>query len=234
MSLTNDMASPMNTMSFHEDGFAVIDDLVSSLECDNLAAHVNSISQRSAGCRCLLNYDWCRDASENIRTRMTSELDFVPGSVIVQCTYFHKTAEKNWLVAWHQDRSILVDSQVESTDLTGWSRKEGMIFVHAPDVILSEMFAVRLHLDNSTPHNGPLRIIPGSHRNGTLSTDQVEHAHKNNSEMTCLVRKGGVLVIRPLLLHASSKSNTMEPRRVLHFLFGPKQLPYGLAWRRAV
>ena len=80
----------------------------------------------------------------------------------------------------------------------------------------------------------PERVIAGSHRNGTLSTDQMESVRENHPEMTCLVRRGGVLVMRPLLLHASSKSTTTAPRRVLHFLFGPTQLPCGLAWRRTV
>ena len=89
----------MHTMSFLEDGFAVIDDLVPSSECDNLAARVNSFAQRSAGSRCILDYDWCRDTAENLRTRLATKLERVLDSVIVQCTYFHKTGEKNCLVA---------------------------------------------------------------------------------------------------------------------------------------
>jgi hypothetical protein len=43
-----------------------------------------------------------------------------------------------------------------------------------------------------------------------------------------------VLVMRPLLLHASSKATSLTPRRVLHFLFGPPSLPLGLEWQWAV
>ena len=221
-------------MSFHENGFTIVNDVLTSSECDDLIANVASIAPRSAGSRCLLNRQWCRHLAGDIRKRLACELDFVVGSVIVQCTYFHKSPEKNWLVAWHQDRSIPVHCQVQSDELTGWSRKEGMTFVHAPDAILAEMVAVRLHLDNSTEQNGPLRIIPGSHRRGTLSPPEIERFCKGDSETTCVVPKGGLLVIRPLLLHASSKSISLEPRRVLHFLLGPLQLPHGLRWRHAI
>jgi ectoine hydroxylase-related dioxygenase (phytanoyl-CoA dioxygenase family) len=221
-------------MSFFEDGFLVVDDLVSPWDCDELAAHVGRIGEQSAGCRCLLDHDWCSKTAAYLRTRLAAELNSVAELAAVQCTYFHKTPDKNWLVAWHQDRSIPVMSPVASTELTGWSQKEEMTFVHAPDTVLREMTAVRLHLDDSTLDNGPLRIIPGSHRNGTLSREQIEHARKINPETTCVVSKGGVLVMSPLLLHASSKSTTDVPRRVLHFLFAPLQLPHGLRWRHAV
>lgn len=225
-------------MSFQEDGFAVLENLLPSAECDVLAARVNSIDQPSAGSRCLLDHAWCRDTANELRTQLAgdlaSDLDGVSGSVIVQCTYFHKTSAANWLVPWHQDRSIPVDSQVQSQGLTGWSHKEGMTFVHAPDGVLSKMIAVRLHLDDSTWHNGPLRVIPGSHRHGTLTAEQIERTRQVSTETICIVRKGGVVAMRPLLLHASSKSTTLEPRRVLHFLLAPAQLPDGLEWRCAV
>jgi hypothetical protein len=40
--------------------------------------------------------------------------------------------------------------------------------------------------------------------------------------------------MRALLLHASSKARAKAPRRVLHFLFGPEEVPCGLKWHRAI
>jgi hypothetical protein len=40
----------------------------------------------------------------------------------------------------------------------------------------------------------------------------------------CIVPKGGVLVMRPLLVHASGKATGAGHRRVLHFLYGPAVL----------
>jgi len=228
------MCNRSRTMSFQEKGFAVFDNLLPSSECDDLASRVNLMGPQSAGSRCLLDHDWCRKAGDQLRVQLARHFDCVRRSVIVQCTYFHKADAKNWLVPWHQDRSISVLSQVESDELTGWSCKEEMTFVHGPEDVLASMFALRLHLDDSTLHNGPLRVLPGSHRNGTLSPEQMKQVRKSTPETTCVVPKGGVLVMRPLLLHASSKSTIPAPRRVLHFLFGPAQLPHGLAWRHAV
>lgn len=222
------------SMTFREDGFAIIERVCSQPECDNLIARLDSLGHRSAGSRCLLDLVWCRDVGILLRTRLAKELDFFADSVVVQCTYFHKSPEKNWFVAWHQDRSIPVKSVVESSMLTGWSNKEGMTFVHAPNEVLREMLAVRLHLDDSTMENGPLRIIPRSHLEGVLTPDQIERVRERHKELTCPVRKGGVFVMRPLLLHASSKTISSDSRRVLHLLLGPRRLPCGLAWRRWV
>ena len=76
--------------------------------------------------------------------------------------------------------------------------------------------ALRLHLDNSDQENGPLRIIPGSHRQGVLTDEQVENIINKGKPVTCLIERGGVIVMRPLVIHASSKSQSDKFRRVLH------------------
>jgi hypothetical protein len=45
---------------------------------------------------------------------------------------------------------------------------------------------------------------------------------------------GAVLLMRPLLLHASSKASGSGLRRVLHLLFAPRALPHDLRWHHAV
>jgi ectoine hydroxylase-related dioxygenase (phytanoyl-CoA dioxygenase family) len=109
-----------------------------------------------------------------------------------------------------------------------------MTFVHGPDELMDQLLALRLHLDDSTPDNGPLRVIPGSHRSGSLSIEEIEKVRNASPARELTARKGGVIAMRPLLLHASSKSRTPGNRRVLHFLFGPETLPDGLEWRCGV
>lgn len=36
---------------------------------------------------------------------------------IVRVIFFDKTPDKNWLVTWHQDKTILVNSK---SDIAGW------------------------------------------------------------------------------------------------------------------
>lgn len=105
-----------------------------------------------------------------------------------------------------------------------------MLFVQPPAEVLQTLVAVRVHLDASTTENGPLRIIPGSHCYGRLDDQHEAQVRQTTIEQDVLVGRGGVIVMRPLALHASSKSHGPAPRRVLHFVFGPPNLPLGLEW----
>jgi hypothetical protein len=53
-------------------------------------------------------------------------------------------------------------------------------------------------------------------------------------QIMVLRRSGGALILKPLLLHASSKARVAVHRRVLHFVFGPQALPLGLEWPYAI
>jgi ectoine hydroxylase-related dioxygenase (phytanoyl-CoA dioxygenase family) len=91
-----------------------------------------------------------------------------------------------------------------------------VIYAHAPTSALEDVVALRVHLDDSTIKNGPLRVLPGTHKLGVLSDDAVHQLAAKMQAVDCLVPKGGVLAMRPLLIHASSKSQAAMPRRVLH------------------
>ena len=109
-----------------------------------------------------------------------------------------------------------------------------MTFVQPSDSVMSQMLALRLHVDNSVAENGPLRVLPGTHRNGALSQQAIDQFKDTVDATELTVQRGGVVAMRPLLLHASAKSRTIENRRVLHFLFGPTLPPNELKWRQAV
>jgi ectoine hydroxylase-related dioxygenase (phytanoyl-CoA dioxygenase family) len=154
----------------------------------------------------------------------------------VQCTLFEKSPQQNWLVPLHQDLSIAVAEQIEHPEIRGWSQKEGQLYAQPPAALLAQMLAVRLQLDSSGPDDGALRVVPGSHRYGRLRDAQTQALKAELGEVTCMVPQGGVMLMRPLLLHASSKLSSLNltlNRRVLHFLFGPQQLPFGLKWSKA-
>jgi ectoine hydroxylase-related dioxygenase (phytanoyl-CoA dioxygenase family) len=119
---------------------------------------------------------------------------------------------------------------VEAETLTGWTRKQGRIFVQAPVDILEEMIAVRLHLDDNDHGNGPLRVVAGSHRFGRIPSRDCARYGTERGEVECVIPRGGAPLMKPLLLHASSKAVTSRRRRVLHFIFGPRDLPHGLEW----
>ena len=97
-----------------------------------------------------------------------------------------------------------------------WSVKEGVLYAHAPECALSQVIALRLHLDDSTADTGPLRVIPETHKQGVLTDNAIHELATHTPPITCIVPRGGVLAMRPLLVHASSKSHGDESRRVLH------------------
>jgi ectoine hydroxylase-related dioxygenase (phytanoyl-CoA dioxygenase family) len=77
-------------------------------------------------------------------------------------------------------------------------------------------------------------VVPGSHRFGRLDGESAIAKRQHLGEVICEVSRGSALLMHPLLLHASSKLLSANRRRVLHFLFGPPILPFGLKWGHAV
>jgi ectoine hydroxylase-related dioxygenase (phytanoyl-CoA dioxygenase family) len=104
----------------------------------------------------------------------------------------------------------------ESVGWGPWSVKQGVVYAHAPAPALEKVLALRIHLDDSTLENGPLRILPGTHEMGVLSDDSIQQATTQITATECVVPRGGILAMRPLVVHASSKSQIPKPRRVLH------------------
>ena len=219
--------------SFASNGVAVVPGVLSQEECESLAARVQP-GAMSGGTRCLLSAPWCAALSARLRSHPVLAMLVPAEHVVVQCTYFEKSSLRNWLVPIHQDLSIPVAERVEAADLRGWSEKEGELFVQAPTALLEQLVAVRVHLDACLQVDGPLWVVPGSHRQGRLSPEAAVARRNADAEVACPAEKGSTLVMRPLLLHASSKASGTGRRRVLHFVFGPRTPTHGLQWRRAV
>ncbi|QTN26695.1 phytanoyl-CoA dioxygenase family protein [Rhodoferax sp. AJA081-3] len=215
-------------------GFAVLAPVLSDAECDTLAEQAARGASASGGTRKLMQHAWCRALAAKLRQHPLLSPLLTPDMVAVQCTYFEKSATRNWLVPLHQDLSIPVAHRVDHPSLGPWSEKEGALFVQPPSTLLQQLIAVRVHIDTCTANDGALRVLAGSHRLGMLDTEAAAAARQTHTEQVCTVARGGVLIMRPLLLHASSKSTGSSQRRVLHFLFGPAALPLGLAWQDAV
>lgn len=223
----------MNPESFPADGFALVPGVLAAAQCAAIASRIQPDSA-SAGTRCLLPQAWCAALAGRLRLHPALSRLIPADHVAVQCTYFEKSAACNWLVPIHQDLSVPVASRVDAPGLRGWSDKEGALFVQAPAELLAQLVAVRLHLDVCGRDDGAVRVVPGSHRQGLIAPEAAVLMRSATAEVTCEAAPGDALVMRPLLLHASSKATGQSRRRVLHFLFGPRVLPHGLAWRQAV
>ena len=156
-----------------------------------------------------------------------------PNCFPVRGILFDKTPGANWRIIWHQDLSIAVRERRETPGFGPWSVKSDVIHVQPPAEVLERMIAIRLHLDDCTLENGPLRVLPGSHRAGRLSGRAVQEWRTRVPEITCVIPRGGALLMRPLLLHASSDALTPAHRRVIHIEYAASALPGGLEWFEA-
>jgi ectoine hydroxylase-related dioxygenase (phytanoyl-CoA dioxygenase family) len=109
--------------------------------------------------------------------------------------------------------------------------KEGVPHVQPPAILLEQMLTVRLHLDDANESNGALEVVVGSHRFGKIAPAQIPALREQSGEVVCSARSGDALLMRPLLLHASSRSTAQNKhRRVIHIEYAGFALPEGMAW----
>lgn len=218
---------------FDQLGYKIVESVLTEAECSEVGSEVVESVGRSGGARNLMGFGWCVRIARKLRNHPVVASLLPIGGVAVQCTYFRKSVKANWLVPVHQDLSIPVRTRVEHPELKGWSTKQGQLYVQAPAMVLQSLVAVRVHIDNCSDSDGALRVLPGTHRMGRLEQSRVvEMANESEGDL-CPVPQGGCLVMRPLLVHASSKASGSSERRVLHYVFGPGELPFGLRWRHA-
>lgn len=211
------------TKSFDSNGFAVVDGVLSDDEIIVIERNLAGLGIDKAGSRNVLINEWCARLAKTLKRHKIVSSYLPRNAVAVQCTYFEKSSGKNWLVALHRDYSIPVKRQFEASGWSQWSEKEGAFYARPPMDVLESLIAIRVHLEDNTKTNAPLHVVPGSHNTCQNSGTRTE----------CLVRKGGIVLMRPLLLHASSK--LLEgSRRVLHFTYGFHSLPDGAEWAYAV
>lgn len=150
--------------------------------------------------------------------------------VPARAIYFDKTPGTNWLVPWHQDLTIAVRHRKEVEGFGPWSTKEGVPHVQPPVELLERMLVVRLHLDAADEDNGALRVLPGTHRFGRLPHGRIQDLRREVGEVVCRAEPGDAMLMRPLLLHASRRSDSPGHRRVLHIEYAGYDLPPGLEW----
>ena len=224
---------------FKKDGFLILPGFLTGEDCDALTAELsarfeqqqNSSRKTIGGLRNILHAS-PRVAALAVSpplTSLTGRLLEAP-AFPVRAIFFDKSARANWAVAWHQDLAIAVTGRSETPGYGPWSVKDGVVHVQPPRTVLENMLAVRLHLDECSADNGALRVIPGSHRNGELNTEAINDWTTRIPPVMCEVPRGGALLMRPLLLHASSAAKAPSHRRVIHIEYAAVQLPSGLKW----
>lgn len=200
------------------DGFAVVPGVLSDSETFALGSHLelSPLPRTRAGARHALREAAVSQVARDSRLLQLAQQVLGVGAIPFRATLFDKSPHANWLVVWHQDTALPLRERRDTLGWGPWSVKDGITYAHAPATALESILALRLHLDDSRADNGPLRVLPATHHLGVLSDEQLHDLSTKIAAVDCLVQKGGIVAMRPLIVHASSKSQSNQPRRVLH------------------
>ena len=147
---------------------------------------------------------------------------------VVKSIYFDKPEQSNWFVSYHQDLTISVDKKVDLEGYKMWTVKQDQFAVQPPIDILENIYTVRIHLDDTDENNGALKVIEGSHLKDIYRPEDINWG--TETEAICRVSKGGIIIMKPLILHSSGRTINNNKRRVIHIEFANRALPQELNW----
>jgi ectoine hydroxylase-related dioxygenase (phytanoyl-CoA dioxygenase family) len=232
----------MNSLiEINTEGFTIINDVYTENEIEKLISFIEDVTENE-----MENTTFRKSqdlfAIRQFHKEIPETIDFIfnqnlkeiiqsnfgAGYFITKSIYFDKPEKSNWFVAYHQDLTISVDKKVEIESFENWTTKQNQFAVQPPKEILENNFTIRIHIDKTTKDNGALKVINKSHSKGIFRVENLEI--KNEKETICEVEKGGIMIMKPLLFHASNKTTNNERRRVIHIEFSNQQLPNGLEW----
>jgi len=223
---------------FKKNGFAVLDRMYSNIEIAQIIACIEDASNEHELAESSKHLFAIRQVihkiptlkslvfTENLQTLLASL--FNESCFLTKAIYFDKPSQSNWFVAYHQDLSISVDRKKEVSDYQNWTFKKGQYGVQPPLEILEDIVTIRIHLDTTEKENGALKVIPKSHSKGIYRPETIDWTIE--TEHICEVKKGGIMLMKPLTLHASNRTTNGKQRRVLHLEFSSKQLAEPLQW----
>lgn len=225
-----------------ENGFTVIKDIYSEAEVNDLIAAINDADKSNPTFRKNADLFAIRQFLKEVpqikttifNTRLTQIINTLFGDdyFVVKSIYFDKPKQSNWFVAWHQDLTISVDKKVNLTGFSSWTNKHNQFAVQPPIGILKDNFTIRIHLDDTNSDNGALKILSGSHKKGINRPGNIDWSIEK--ETVCDVALGGIMVMRPLVLHASDRTTNDARRRVIHIEFSRAKLPDEINWSELI
>ena len=140
----------------------------------------------------------------------------------INSVYFDKPPRSNWQLDYHQDLKIKLRDLDHQNQFNRWTKTSEYYEVFAPESILEKIITIRLHLDDCSVDNGALSVIPESNQEGVIDL-----AHYNKKQPISIpAKEGDVLIMSPLLLHASGNNSSNTRRRVIHLEFSSDRLPW--------
>ena len=210
--------------SFHEHGYSIVPGVFTRSDLSFVSQELckPQLKRSRAGARHLMSLRSASRLAQNAALIGIARGVLGAEALPFHATLFDKSPDSNWLVPWHQDTALPLTAKAETAGWGPWSTKDGVVYAHAPAKALTQVLALRVHLDDATDANGPLRVIPDTHLSGVLGDKEIEWHACESSAVECTVEAGGVIAMHPLVIHASSKSRSELPRRVLHIEYATR------------
>lgn len=223
----------INQQQFEEDGFEIINHVFSEKEIQAINHFLKTKNIKEVfGMRSFLK-TFPEITSLVFNQNIVSIINSIEKeSKVIKSIYFNKPPSANWIVNWHQDLTINVSGKSSDKAFKNWRFLKERTIVQPPLEILENIFTIRIHLDHCTQQNGALQVISKSHQNGVINLSN-KIAQLNQAKKICEVKKGGILVMKPLLFHSSKRTENHQNRRVIHIEFSNKNLPNGMKWLEA-
>lgn len=223
----------MGVLDINCDGYEIIEGFLTRADIDNLIAEIEEkkLPPVKGGFRNAENTFPLIDKLSSSSTLLETAGRYLQGKPkFVRAILFDKTPDNNWLVAWHQDKSVTLSEKIELAGWGPWTVKAGVHHVQPPQDVLDNMITFRIHLDDTSNENGCLKVIKGSHKHGVMATSKVVEIANTHEHTDCEVFAGDCIAMRPLIIHASSKSLKPKSRRVIHIEYTGHDLPEGICW----
>jgi ectoine hydroxylase-related dioxygenase (phytanoyl-CoA dioxygenase family) len=227
---------------FQENGYTVINQVYSNEEVDKILFAIGQLNS---------NKDTFRKSADLFAIRqflkeLPSSIDIIFNNTlstilrgllgnkyfVVKSIYFDKPSSSNWFVSYHQDLTISVDKKGNQPGFNNWTVKQNQFSVQPPVDILENIVTVRIHLDDTDENNGALKVIAKSHLKGVSRPETIDR--QSETESSCCVLKGGIMLMKPLLLHSSGRTTNDRQRRVIHIELSNRELPDGLNWAERI
>ena len=237
------MRQLMKATSNHKDelignGFTTIDNIYSTLEVDQILAIISQVDTTKETFRKSSDLFAIRqflkevpktvDLIFNDNLKSLIQQLFGDDYFTVKSIYFDKPETSNWYVSFHQDLTISVNKKINLKDFGPWTMKQNQFAVQPPLEILKSIYTVRIHLDDTDENNGALIVIPKSHNKEIYRPETIDWTKETTA--ICKVKRGGIMIMKPLIFHSSGRTTNNKKRRVVHIEFSNKELPAEVKW----
>ncbi len=219
-------------------GFTIINDVFSEKEINQIIDVINSIDTSKETFRksedLFAIRQFLKEVPESHQLIFNDTIKKIINEIfgnnyfVVKSIYFDKPEKSNWYVSYHQDLTISVDKKLDLQGFGPWTTKQNQFAVQPPIDYLKNIFTIRIHLDDTDENNGALKVITNSHSKEFYRPETIDW--NVETEEICSVNKGGIMIMKPLILHGSNRTTNNQKRRVIHIEFSNMELPEEINW----